>query len=111
MNITSNNTMIFRKADERGFHYRASLSTKNVKGDYETGYIDVKMPKDTVLENKTKINITKGFLSFYNYTGKDDKQHTIWYIVVQEYTTKEQLENTEVYKIESYSDSQLELPF
>lgn len=111
MNITSNNTMIFTKEENGKVHYRAGLSTKNVKDEYESGYIDVRMPKDTQLENKTKINITKGFLSFYNYTDKENKKHTIWYIVVQEYTTKEQLENTEVYKVESYTDDQLELPF
>ena len=111
MNITSNNTMIFTKEENGKVHYRAGLSSKKQDGNYDSAYIDVRMPKDTVLENKTKISITKGFLSFYNYTGKDDKQHTIWYIVVLEYTTQEQLQNTEVYKVESYSDSQLELPF
>lgn len=109
MNITSNNTMIFVKEDENlKKHYRAGLSTKNKDNQYESGYIDVRMPKGTQLENKTKINITKGFLSFYNYKGKDDKQHTIWYIVVQEYTTGEE---QEVYKVETYTTDQLELPF
>ena len=107
MNITSKDTMIFVKEDEKGKHYRAGLSTKNVKGEFEQAYIDIKMPKSTNIENKTKINITKGFLSFYNYTGKDDKQHTIWYIVVLEYTTGE------VTKIENVSSEQLDmtLPF
>lgn len=111
MNITSNNTMIFVKEENGKTHYRAGLSTKNVKGEYESGYIDVRMPKDTVLENKTKINITKGFLSFYNYKDKEDKKHTIWYIVVQEYTTE--LKKAEVYTVESIDadDEQLELPF
>ena len=112
MNITSNNTMIFVKEDENGkIHYRAGLSSKNVKGEYESAYIDVRMPKDTEIENKTQINITKGFLSFYNYKSKDEKQHTIWYIVVQEYTTEEQLKNQEVYQVETYTEDQLELPF
>ena len=111
MNITSNNIMIFKKEDNGKVHYRAGLSTKNVKGEYESGYIDVRMPKDTQLENKTKININKGFLSFYNYTGKDDKQHTIWYVVVQEYTLADAIKEQEVYKVETISDDQLELPF
>lgn len=113
MNITSNNTMIFVKEDNGKVHYRAGLSSKNKDGEYESGYIDVKMPKGTELENKTKININKGFLSFYNYTDKDGKQHTIWYIVVQEFTTQEQLKDTMVYKVENYTEEQLDmqLPF
>jgi len=108
MNITSKNTMIFVKEDESGkIHYRAGLSTKNKEGEYESGYIDVRMPKDTNLENKTKINITKGFLSFYNYQDKENKYHTIWYIVVQEYTT----DSKDVYVVESYKSEELELPF
>lgn len=108
MNITSKNTMIFVKEDENlKKHYRASLSTKNVKGEYESGYIDVRMPKGTQLENKTKINITKGFLSFYNYKDKEDKQHTIWYIVVQEFTQEKQ----EIYEVESFKAEDLDLPF
>ena len=88
MQITSNNTMIFVKEDENGKkHYRAGLSTKNKDGEYENGYIDVRMPKDVEIENKTKINITNGFLSFYNYKDKEGKNKTIWYIVVQTFTT------------------------
>lgn len=111
MNITSKDTMIFVKGDEKGKHYRAGLSNKNVKGEYESAYIDVRMPKDTQIENKTKINITKGFLSFYNYKDKNDKQHTIWYIVVQEFTTEKELKEQEVYVVENYTTDNLELPF
>ena len=111
MNITSNNTMIFKKEENGKVHYRAGLSTKKQDNSYDTAYIDVRLPKDTVLENKTKINITKGFLSFYNYTDKEDKKHTIWYIVVQEYTTEEQLKKAEVKVVESIDadDEQLDL--
>lgn len=110
MNITSKDTMIFVKEDEKGNHYRAGLSSKKQDGSYDKAYIDVRMPKGTELENKTKINITKGFLSFYNYKGKDDKQHTIWYIVVQEYTTDQEVMVVESKRAEEY-DTPLELPF
>ena len=110
MNITSNNTMIFVKEDEKGKHYRAGLSSKKQDGSYDISYIDIRMPKDTQLENKTKINITKGFLSFYNYKDKEGKNKTIWYIVVQEYTTDKQLEETQVSKVETYAAEQLDLP-
>lgn len=112
MNITSKNTMIFVKEDENlKKHYRTGLSSKKQDGTYDNAYIDVKMPKGTDIEDRTKINITKGFLSFYNYKDKDDKQHTIWYVVVQEYTMQEQLQEQEVYKVESYKAEDLELPF
>ena len=112
MNITSKDTMIFVKEDENlKKHYRAGLSTKKQDGTYDKAYIDVKLPKGTDIEDRTKINITKGFLSFYNYKGKDDKQHTIWYIVVQEYTKQEEQEVMviESKKAEDYDD--LPLPF
>ena len=112
MNITSLNTMIFVKEDENGkIHYRAGLSSKKQDGTYDNAYIDVKMPKGTNIDDRTKINITKGFLSFYNYKDKESKQHTVWYIVVQEYTMQEQLQEQEVYKVESYKAEDLELPF
>ena len=112
MNITSKDTMIFVKEDENlRKHYRAGLSSKNKNGEYESGYIDVRMPKGTNIENKTKINITKGFLTFYNYKDNDYKNHTIWYIVVQEYTTEEQLKNTQAYVVENINTEQLDIPF
>ena len=115
MNITSREIMIFVKGDENGKkHYRAGLSSKNKDGEYESGYIDVRMPKDTMLENKTKINITKGFLSFYNYKDNQDKTHTIWYIVVQEYTTELQMKKTEVSVVQNISTDEVDnmpLPF
>ena len=112
MNITSLNTMIFVKEDENGkIHYRAGLSSKKQDGTYDNAYIDVRMPKGTNIDDRTKINITKGFLSFYNYKDKESKQHTVWYIVVQEYTMQEQLQEQEVYKVESYKAEDLELPF
>ena len=123
MNITNNNTMIYVKEDKNGKkHYRARVSRKNQNNEYENGYIDIRLPKDTELENKTKIDITKGFLSFYNYKDKEDKQHTIWYIVVQEYSKKnaeikqenskevyEQFGNKTEYTAEELDD--LPLPF
>lgn len=103
MNITSKDTMIFVKEDENlRKHYRAGLSNKKQDGTYDTAYIDVKMPKGTNIENKTKINITKGFLSFYKTT----KGNIIWYIVVLEYTTEKQ----EAYVIHNVTPEQLDMP-
>jgi len=116
MNITSNNVMIFKKEENGKVHYKASLSTKNVKGEYESAYIDIRMPKDTQIENKTKINITKGFLSFYNYTDKENKKHTIWYVVVQEFSKIEELKKEEVNVVQTITTDELDdenfpLPF
>lgn len=106
MNITGN-TMIFVKEENGKKHYRAGFSNKKQDGSYDKAYIDVRMPKGIEIKNQTKINIAKGFLSFYNYEDKEKKKHTIWYIVVQEYTA----DNQEVYKVENYTSDQLELPF
>ena len=68
------------------------------------------MPKDVRLEDKTKINITKGFLSFY----KTKEGNTIWYIVVQEFTKEEELKKAEVSVVESIDAEDLDdlqLPF
>lgn len=106
IDIFTNNIMIFTKTDDKGkTHYRAGISSKNLKGDYESAYIDIKMPKDTKIENKTRINITKGFLSFYNYEGKDNRNHTIWYIVVQEYNNEDKIT-----KVESIDSEDLDMP-
>lgn len=117
MNITSNNTMIFAKEYNGKMFYRAGLSRKKDDKTYENGYIDVKLPKDVELADKTKINITKGFLSFYKSKDKKD----IFYIVVQEFTTesgvKEEPKEEDVYSNFGNSitveqlDEQMELPF
>lgn len=85
MNLTSKGTMIFSKEFDEKIYYRAGLSSKAKNGEYKKAYIDVRFPKDTVIENKTKINITKGFLAFDNFIDKESKSRTNWYIVVQEF--------------------------
>ena len=60
MNITGK-TMIF-KSD---YGYSTAISNKNQNGTYDKMYLQVQLPKGVELENKTFINITKGFLSFY----------------------------------------------
>ena len=85
MNITSNNALIYAKEFNGKTHYRAGLANKLQNGEYDRAYIDVRFPKGTELENKTKIKIKKGFLSFYNAKDIEDKIHTLCYIVVQEF--------------------------
>ena len=121
MNITSNNTMIFAKEFDGKMHYRAGMSRKNQNNEYEKAYIDVRLPKDVSVADRTKINITKGFLTFYK--TKDGKD--IWYIVIQEFTAEGEVKEepvetdpyanfgkqTEVYVVKDVSGEQLDLPF
>lgn len=116
MNITNNNTMIFAREIDGKIHYRAGLSKKNKNGEYENGYIDVRLPKDDKLENQTRINIKKAFLTFYK-TKKDD---TIFYIVIQEYekVAEEKIAEKDPYEefgkrveLEQQQELPMDLPF
>jgi len=90
MNITSNNTMIFAKEFNGKMYYRAGLSKTNKDGNYENAYIDVKLPKGINLRDRSMVNITHGFLSFYYTTNKEEKKELHWYIVIQGFTTDKQ---------------------
>lgn len=54
-------TMIFKGE----YGYSTAISKKNEDGTYDKMYLSIQLPKETELENKTKINITNGFLTFY----------------------------------------------
>lgn len=83
-NITGE-TMIFK--NDKGF-YSTSMSKKMVDGTYQSAYIPVQFKKGVEVENKTTINITKGFLSFDKYTPKGStKETTSWKLIVTEFTT------------------------
>lgn len=90
MNITGKTTIYvkeFTTQDGRPFtQYSALISKKN--GDsYEYGYIQANFPREVRMLDKTKIDIKKGWLSFYK--TKDNKYVPTVYI--QEYellTTK-----------------------
>lgn len=47
------------------YGYSTAISKKNEDGTYDKMYLSIQLPKGTELENKTKINITNGFLTFY----------------------------------------------
>lgn len=99
MNITGK-TMIFK--NEKGM-YSTALSTKNAEGKYENMYIAVNFKKGIELENKTLIDVEKGFLSFYK--DKNGMAH-IKLIIMEFSTNSNETENTTV---EDYSES--DLPF
>lgn len=103
MNITGQ-TLIFRNE----FGYSTSISRKNQDGEYEKMYLSVQLPKGVKLENKTKINITKGFLSFYNDKNGLSKPK----IVVMEYQTDEEAQEREAIQNEqNYNYDFGQLPF
>lgn len=81
MNIAGK-TRIFK--NDRGY-YSIGISNKKQDGTYENMYIATQLPKGTELENKTDIEITKGFLSFY----KNQNGLAIPKIVIQEIATNE----------------------
>lgn len=79
INVTGKNVTIFK--NDKGM-YSTGVSFKNMDGSYENAYISVQFKKGVDLENKTKIDITNAFLSFYrNQEGKP-----VFKIVVLEFT-------------------------
>lgn len=106
MNI-SGKTRIYKSE----YGYSTAISKKDVNGEYERMYIQVQMPKESMVENKTMIEITDGFLSFYN--TKDGLPKTK--IVVMAYKTeadaqyeKEEREAIQNEQEDNYDD---DLPF
>ena len=67
--------------------YSTSISNKKEDGSYENMRISVNFRKGTELENKTKINVTNGFLSFW----KNNQGHPQLILVILDF---ENLTNT-----------------
>lgn len=85
-------TMIFRSE----YGYSTSISNKNMNGEYEKMYIQVQFPKDVEVENKSKIKIVDGFLSFYkNKEGLPKLK-----LVIKDFRTEKDLEKEEEKYIE-----------
>ena len=60
MNITGK-TKIFRGK----YGYSCSISNKNQDGSYSNMFMQIQLPKGMKLEDKSIIEITRGFISFY----------------------------------------------
>lgn len=105
MNITGK-TMIFKREYEGKSFYSTNISNKDINGEYTNMYISVQLPKNIELENKTVIEITNGFLSFFKTKDGLSKIK----IVVMEFTTNEEqkyiqeereaIQNEEIYGIQ-----------
>lgn len=64
MNI-SGTIRIYKNQFEDRETYSTTISKKDQFGNYENLYISLHLPQGTNLENNSRINVTKGFLSFY----------------------------------------------
>lgn len=64
MNI-SGTMRIYKNSYEGRETYSTTISKKDQFGNYENLYISVQLPQGTSLENNSRINVTKGFLSFF----------------------------------------------
>ena len=60
MNITGK-TICYKNE----YGYSTAISNKKQDGTYERMYVSLQLPKGVEVENKTYIEITKGFLAFY----------------------------------------------
>lgn len=58
-------TMIFKKEYEGKIFYSTSIRNKNINGEYTNMYLNIQLPKGIEPEDKSIIEITKGFISFY----------------------------------------------
>ncbi len=110
MNIqTDKQLMVFRKDTQYGTNYSIGLSRKDKDGKYCNAYIPVRF-KSGELEDKTKIYIKNGFLTFYL---KQDKT-PVFYLMIMDYeTTDEAIENAKTSGVSSIKqeDIQEEDPF
>lgn len=99
---------IFKKELNGKELYSTTISSKNQNGDWDKMYLSAQLPKNVVLENGTDINITKGFLSFY----KNNNGFCMPKIVIQEFQTKEEMEEREAIQNEqNYNINDDDLPF
>lgn len=107
MNI-SGKTIIFKSE----YGYSTTISKKNQNGEYERMYVSVQLPKGVELENKSFIDITKGFISFFNTKEGLPKIK----LVVMEYTIDEeskaiQEEREAIQEEDMYTINKSDLPF
>lgn len=100
MNI-SGKAVVFKKDFNGKEMYSTSISNKMADGSMENMYVSVQLPKGKSLENKSTIDVTKGFISFY----KDKNGLAKPKFVIMEY-------NEEInQEIPDISDNNPDLPF
>jgi len=103
-------TKIYRKDFDGKPAYSTSIGRKKQDGNYENMYIQVQLPKDVELQDKTDINITKGFISWYPTKEGLPKIK----FVVMDFETEDnyiQEEREAIQNENSYNFSDEQLPF
>lgn len=96
MNITGKCT-IYAKEYNGKVLYSTKINKKDENNNWESMYISVQLPRETKLENKTKIEITKGFISFYkNHNGL-----ALIKFIIQEFNVEEKQEENNYDTFES----------
>ena len=103
----SGETMIFAQEKKGYKFYSTSLGSKNQDGTWDNAFLNVQFKKGVEIEDRAKIDIKKGFLSFRNWES-GEKKGTNWYIFVLEFETVEQGKDTTPTGFESIDE---ELPF
>lgn len=103
------NKMVFRRDTEYGTFYSIGISKKNIDGNYENSYIDVRFKKGIEIENKTRINILNSFLSFYLKTDSDGYNNTKYYIVINEFEYSDNRDKETVVETDEEQDEQLDI--
>ena len=77
MNVTGTG-MVFRNEHETNgetwYSYNISVSSKKLDGEYVSTSVPIRFKKGVMVENKTRIDIKKGFLTVREYTKDGDKK-------------------------------------
>ena len=76
------------KVFKNEYGYSTAISKKDQEGNWESMYLSLQLPKGTELENKSNIDVTNGFLSFY----KNKEGIPMVKVVVMEYKTEDNKE-------------------
>jgi len=88
--------MVFKNEYNGKTFYNTSIGSKQQDGTYENMSLNLQLPRDTHLHNKSSINVHKGFLSFYT---KHDGTKVPKLIVMEftqvnnDYNTNQQIQN------------------
>ena len=97
-------TRIFVREVEGRTIYSTQLSQKNLKGEWENIYINVRFKKDVKIDNETDIQVNNAWLTFY----KGEKGKPTYSIFINDFETSgTNSENTE----EVFDEAGSDLPF
>ena len=101
--------MVFKNEVSGYTHYTIGLSNKKQDGTYENGYINCRFKKDVELENKSKIIIKNGFISFYKTKNNDTVPLLFITEFDKEYHRQEEVKTEPIEETDPYSQIGLEI--